>query len=75
MFFFFAVSSYDYIHMQLKRLQICKELKQCFDKEGQLFLDRIVTCDETWVHNFTLESKHASKAVSYTHLDVYKRQI
>jgi len=37
----------------------CTELKECFDREGQDFLDRIITCDETWVHHFTPESKGA----------------
>ena len=35
----------------------CTELKECFDWEGQDFLDRIITCDKTWVHHFTPESK------------------
>ncbi|XP_064466667.1 histone-lysine N-methyltransferase SETMAR-like [Ornithodoros turicata] len=44
-----------------KRLEISQELRYRFDTEGQPFLDRIITCDETWVHNFTPESKRASK--------------
>jgi hypothetical protein len=31
-------------------------LKERFDREGQDFLDRIITCDETWVHHFTPEA-------------------
>ena len=38
-----------------------EELKERFDREGQEFLDRIITCDKTWVHHFTPESKRASK--------------
>lgn len=26
-------------------------------EEGETFLDHIVTCDKTWVHYYTLESK------------------
>lgn len=37
------------------------ELKDCFGREGQDFLEHIITCDKNWVHNFTLESKWASK--------------
>ena len=44
-----------------RRVEGCAELKERFDKEGQEFLDRIITCDETWVHHFTPESKWASK--------------
>ncbi|GJQ80153.1 hypothetical protein Trydic_g23731 [Trypoxylus dichotomus] len=36
----------------------CFEL--VFKKKRKLLLERIVTCDETWVHNCTLESKYAS---------------
>jgi len=36
-------------------------LKERFDREGQDFLDPVITCDETWVHHFTPESKRASK--------------
>ena len=50
-----------------RRLQICKGLKQRFDKERQLCLNLIVTCDETWVHHFTPESKRASK--QWKHVD------
>ena len=30
-------------------------------KEGDAFIHRIVTCDETWVHHYTPETKRASK--------------
>ena len=30
-------------------------------KEGDAFIHRIVTCDETWVHHYTPEMKRASK--------------
>ena len=43
-----------------RRVEGSTELKEHFDREGQDFLDRIITCDKTWVHHFTLESKRAS---------------
>jgi len=54
-----------------RRVEGCTELKERFDREGQDlwiaslhvtgFMDRIITCDETWVYRFTPESKRASK--------------
>ena len=44
------------------------------------FLDQFITVDETWIHHNTPEITQQSMdckrwtAVSYTHLDVYKRQ-
>ncbi|XP_064476560.1 protein GVQW3-like [Ornithodoros turicata] len=43
------------------RLELSQELRYRFDTGGQPFLDRIIMCDETWVHHFTPESKGASK--------------
>jgi len=42
------------------RLCICSELKQRFLTEGNDFLDRIITCDETWVYHFEPGSKRQS---------------
>jgi hypothetical protein len=36
-------------------------------QEGAEFLCSVVTCDETWVHYFTPESKSASKQWKHTH--------
>jgi len=44
-----------------RRVEGWTALKEHFDREGQDFLDRITTCDETRVHHFTPESKRASK--------------
>ncbi|XP_064462531.1 histone-lysine N-methyltransferase SETMAR-like [Ornithodoros turicata] len=44
-----------------RRLEISQELRYRFDTEGKPFFNRIITCDETWVHHFTPESKRASK--------------
>jgi hypothetical protein len=35
--------------------------------KGAEFLDSIVTCDKTWVHYFTPESKRATKQWKHTH--------
>ncbi|XP_014486949.1 PREDICTED: histone-lysine N-methyltransferase SETMAR-like [Dinoponera quadriceps] len=42
------------------RLEVCKRLLTRYQAEGEAFLHRIVTCDETWVHHYTPESKEAS---------------
>lgn len=47
--------------MKEARVEACQENLNRFEKEGQAFLDRIVTTDESWVHHFTPESKMASK--------------
>ncbi|XP_064485456.1 histone-lysine N-methyltransferase SETMAR-like isoform X2 [Ornithodoros turicata] len=56
-----------------RKLQISRELRYCFDTEGQPFLDRIITCDETWVHHFTPESKRASKQWKHPGLPAPKK--
>lgn len=43
------------------RAQISKELLARYEEDGEAFLERIVTSDETWVHHFTPESKESSK--------------
>ncbi|CAK9818248.1 Protein GVQW3 [Anthophora plagiata] len=45
---------------KLRRFQVCQELSARFSEEGDTFLNRIVTCDEAWVHHYTPESKQAS---------------
>lgn len=42
------------------RKAICQRLLDRFNQEKDHFLKRIVTCDETWVHHYTPESKMAS---------------
>ncbi len=39
---------------------MCSMLKKWFDDEGELFLEKIITCDETWIHHFEPESKRQS---------------
>lgn len=43
-----------------QRLEMCKRLLIRYEAEGEAFLHRIITCDETWVHHYTPESKQAS---------------
>ncbi|XP_026316211.1 histone-lysine N-methyltransferase SETMAR-like [Hyposmocoma kahamanoa] len=43
------------------RSVIAGRLLHRFQEEGEDFLRRIVTCDETWVHHYTPKSKMASK--------------
>jgi hypothetical protein len=49
------------------------QLLQRYGSEGAEFLDSIVTCDETWVHYFTPESKRASKQWKHTHSPTPKK--
>jgi hypothetical protein len=50
-----------------RRLVAVTQLLQRYKREGAEFLDSIVTCDETWVHYFTTESKRASKQWKHIH--------
>ena len=43
-----------------KRVAICQRLLDRYANNGEAFLTRIVTGDETWVHHYALESKHQS---------------
>lgn len=43
-----------------KRVQISQELLQRFQQEGDDFLERIITVDESWMHHYIPESKQAS---------------
>jgi len=38
-------------------LDICQQNLDCYDKEGDAFLDRIITGDKTWVHHYEPECK------------------
>ena len=39
------------------RVQRCREYCQLYNDEGDAFLNRVITCDETWIHFFEPESK------------------
>jgi len=42
-----------------RRVDVCQEHLKCFEAEGDGFLGRIVTGDETWVHYQQPETKRA----------------
>lgn len=42
-------------HHKEIRLQVCTELKQCYMQEGDAFLDRILSRNDTWIHHFEPE--------------------
>ena len=48
------------------RVQICRHLKQRLAEEGHSFLNKVVTCDETWFHFFEPESKQQSSVWKHT---------
>lgn len=55
------------------RLNICQELKRRYQEEGEAFLERIVTCDETWIHHFEPESKRQSMEWKHVSSPVRKK--
>jgi hypothetical protein len=50
------------------------QLLQRYEREGAEFLDSVVTCNETWVHYFTPESKRASKQCKHAHFPPPKKR-
>ena len=42
------------------RMQVCQDLLNQYEAEGDSFLDRIITGDETWCHHYEPESKRQS---------------
>ena len=47
-------------------VQICTELQQRLSDEGDSFLNKVITCDETGFHFFELESKQQSSMWKHT---------
>ncbi len=43
-----------------ERMCILQELLMCYANEGELFLQQIITMDETWICDFELELKSQS---------------
>ena len=41
-------------------MQVCQDLLNQYEAEGDSFLDRIITGDETWCHHYEPESKQQS---------------
>ena len=48
------------------RVQICTELQQRLSDEGDSFLNKFITCDETWFHFFEPKSKQKSSMWKHT---------
>ncbi|UYV60251.1 hypothetical protein LAZ67_1000547 [Cordylochernes scorpioides] len=46
--------------MKEKRISACKELFKRYEIEGEGFLDRIVTGDESWIHHHVPYSQRSS---------------
>jgi len=49
-----------------RRVDACQKLLKRFEAEGNGFLGRIVTGDETWVHYHQPETKKVSKEWRHT---------
>jgi hypothetical protein len=56
-----------------KHLDICKRLLNCYGAEGEHFLERIVTGDETLTHQYEPESKHQSMDWKHRHSPTKKK--
>ena len=54
-------------YQKQQRVEICTKLLKRYEEEGDAFLERIVTGDETWVHHYEPESKQQSK--QWRHFD------
>jgi hypothetical protein len=50
---------------KLNRLTTCRSLLKRYHQEGDAFLRRIITGDETWIHHYAPESKHQSLEWKY----------
>ena len=46
--------------MKAEGVRISQELLECFEKEDEDFLKKIITGDETWVHHYDPENKRQS---------------
>jgi len=51
--------------MKAERVRISQEHLEHFEKEGEDFLTKIITGDETWVHRYDPENKRQS--IEYRH--------
>ena len=47
-------------HEKIKRIEESKKFLRLFITEGRVFLNRIITVDETWISNYDPESKQMS---------------
>ena len=53
------------LEMKTQRKEMCIHLFKRYNKEGEAFLERVVTGDESWVHHFDPKSKVQS--MEYRH--------
>ena len=53
--------------MEAERVPFSREYLKRFEKEGEDFLKKIVTGDETWVHNYDPNNKRQS--MEYRHAE------
>ena len=60
--------------LEERRIDACQELLKRFETEGDGFLGRIVTGDETWVHYHQPEIKKASKEWRHTSSSKQKKK-
>jgi hypothetical protein len=56
-----------------KYLDIFKGLLECYGAEGDHFLERIFTGDETWTHHYEPKSKHQSMDRKHRHSPTKKK--
>ena len=48
------------------RKDICSDLLESYEAEGEAFLSCIVTADETWLHHLEPETKRQSRVWHHT---------
>jgi hypothetical protein len=54
-------------------LDISKRLLDCYGAEGDLFLEKIFTGDEIWIHHYTPDGKGLSMEWKHTHLPTKRK--
>ena len=60
------------VHKQT-HIDICQKHLDRYDNERDIFLDRIITDDKTWVHHYKLESKRQSMEWKHPQLPCKKK--
>jgi len=53
--------------MKAERGRISRELLESFEKEGEDFLNKIIICDETWVHH---DPENKRQSMEYRHKEI-----
>jgi len=54
-------------------VDVCTDLLCCLQAQPEIFLDRIVTQDETWVHHIDPETKRQSVVWKHASFDTPKK--